>query len=77
LKARGGYGLKINFVMTKQAQMTIINSVISWFMKKRMHQLELFMKYPHDVQEEWFRRLILSARNTEWVKNNGTPATKK
>jgi hypothetical protein len=62
--------------MTKQAQMTIINSVISWFMKKRMHQLELFMKYPHDVQEEWFRRLILSARNTEWVKNNGTPASK-
>ena len=71
MKARGGYGLKINFVMTKQFQMTIINSVISWFMKKRMHQLELFMKYPHDVQEEWFRRLILSARNTEWGKKYG------
>lgn len=48
--------------------MTIFNSVISWFMKKRMHQIELFMKYPHDVQEEWLRKLILSARNTEWGK---------
>lgn len=48
--------------------MPFINSVISWFMKKRMHQIELFMKYPHDVQSEWFRSLINSARNTEWGK---------
>ena len=46
--------------------MIFINSVVSWFMKKRMHQIELFMKYPHDVQEEWLKKLILSARNTEW-----------
>ena len=50
--------------------MTIINSVIAWFMKKRMHQIELFMKYPHDVQDELFRKLILSARNTEWGKKH-------
>jgi len=37
-------------------------------MKKRMHQIELFMKYPLDVQDEWFKKLILSARNTEWGK---------
>jgi len=48
--------------------MTIINSVISWFMKKRMHQIELFMKYPIDVQDEWFKKLILAGRNTEWGK---------
>lgn len=51
--------------------MTFINSLISWFMKKRMHQIELFMKYPHDVQEEWFRKLLLSARGTEWGKKYG------
>lgn len=50
--------------------MTLINSVISWFMKKRMHQIELFMKYPHDVQEEWFRKLILAGRQTEWGKGH-------
>jgi hypothetical protein len=46
--------------------MPIFNSVISWFIKKRIHQIELFMKYPHDVQGEWFRKLVTSARDTEW-----------
>ncbi len=31
-----------------------------------MHQIELFMKYPHDVQEEWLRKLIIAGRQTEW-----------
>ncbi|MEO6149991.1 MAG: GH3 auxin-responsive promoter family protein [Mucilaginibacter sp.] len=48
--------------------MTIFNSVISWFMKKRIHQIELFMKYPHEVQEEWFENLMITAENTEWGK---------
>ncbi|MXV13876.1 GH3 auxin-responsive promoter family protein [Hufsiella ginkgonis] len=46
--------------------MTIVNSIFSWIMKKRIHQIELFMKYPHDVQEEWFQKLISSAQHTEW-----------
>ncbi len=24
------------------------------------------MKYPHEVQEEWFRRLVITAKDTEW-----------
>ena len=47
----------------------IINSFISWLMKKRMHQIELFMKYPHDVQAEWLMKLINAAQNTEWGKS--------
>jgi hypothetical protein len=31
-----------------------------------MHQIELFMKYPVEVQEEWFNRLIDTASKTEW-----------
>lgn len=46
--------------------MTLFNSVISWFIRKRIHQIELFMKYPHDVQEEWFENLLHAARDTEW-----------
>lgn len=46
--------------------MPIFNSLISWFIKKRIHQIELFMKYPHDVQGEWFRKLVTTARDTEW-----------
>jgi hypothetical protein len=48
--------------------MTIFNSVFTWFMKKRIHQIELFMKYPNEVQEEWFEQLIAVATHTEWGK---------
>ena len=44
--------------------MAILNSLFTWIMKKRIHQIELFMKYPHDVQDELFRSLIYTARNT-------------
>jgi hypothetical protein len=37
-------------------------------MKKRIHQIELFMKYPNEVQEEWFEQLISGAEQTEWGK---------
>ena len=37
-------------------------------MKKRIHQMELFMKHPHDVQDEWFQNLIVAAEATEWGK---------
>ena len=48
--------------------MALINSVLSWLMKKRFHQIELFMKYPLEVQEEWFKKLISQAKDTEWGK---------
>jgi hypothetical protein len=48
--------------------MAIFNSVFTWFMKKRIHQIELFMKYPNEVQEEWFEQLISGAEQTEWGK---------
>jgi len=51
--------------------MTIFNSVFTWFMKKRIHQIELFMKYPNEVQEEWFEQLVAGAENTEWGKLYG------
>jgi hypothetical protein len=35
-------------------------------MKKRIHQIELFIKYPFDVQEDWRKKLISLAKNTEW-----------
>ena len=48
--------------------MTIVNTFLNWYMKKRMHQIELFMKYPDEVQEEWFGSLVNDAINTEWGK---------
>ena len=51
--------------------MALVSSVVSWLMKKRMHQIELFIKYPHDVQSEWFKRLLQDAKDTEWGKKYG------
>jgi len=42
----------------------LFNTVVSWFLKKRKHQMELFLKYPIDVQKELLIRLIGVARNT-------------
>lgn len=50
--------------------MEIINSVFTWFIKKRIHQMELFMKYPINVQHELLSRLLLEAKNTEWGKQH-------
>ena len=48
--------------------MAIVNSIFTWYMKKRIHQIELFIKYPFDVQEEWLKTLLSTAKNTEWGK---------
>jgi len=42
----------------------IINSVATWFLKKRIHQIELFLKYPNEVQEELLLNLIRTAEHT-------------
>ncbi len=42
----------------------LINSIASWVLKQRIHQIELFVKYPHEVQEELLLHLIRSAEDT-------------
>ncbi|MBA9072877.1 hypothetical protein GGR22_001003 [Flavobacterium gossypii] len=42
----------------------IINSVATWILKKRIHQIELFLKYPNEVQEELLLNLIRTAEYT-------------
>lgn len=42
----------------------IINSIASWVLKQRIHQIELFLKYPHEVQEELLMNLIRQAEET-------------
>jgi hypothetical protein len=42
----------------------IVNSIISWFLKKRIHQIQLFLKYPIDVQDELLMKLINSSKRT-------------
>ncbi len=42
----------------------IINSIATWILKKRIHQIELFMKYPNEVQEELLLSLLKTSENT-------------
>lgn len=52
-------------------KLDLVNSFISWRMKKRFHQLELFMKYPNEVQNELIFSLLDKAKNTEWGQKYG------
>lgn len=49
----------------------IVNSIASWFLKKRFHQIELFLKYPNEVQQELLLQLIYKAKDTEIGKQYG------
>lgn len=42
----------------------LINSIASWVLKQRIHQIELFLKYPHEVQEELMMKLVRSSEDT-------------
>jgi hypothetical protein len=52
----------------KKQIMPIINSIVTWLNTKRLHQIELFKKYPFDVQHETLYKLITKAQDTDWGK---------
>ena len=43
----------------------LFNSIASWFLKKRIHQIELFTKYPHEVQQEVLQELLRVSEQTQ------------
>ncbi len=42
------------------------NSIFAWMMKKRIHQIDLFRKYPVEVQHELLEKLLYKASSTEF-----------
>ena len=50
--------------------MPILTSIISWLNVKRISEIELMRKYPHNVQEETFFKLIEKAKDTIWGKDH-------
>ena len=46
--------------------MKIYNSIVSWIIKKRIHQIKLFINHPHEVQEELRLSLVDKAKNTDF-----------
>ena len=48
----------------------MFNAVFSWMLKQRIGQIEDFMKHPHRVQEDVFRRLIQDGSKTVWGRDH-------
>lgn len=46
------------------------NSIFSWVMKKRLHQIELFMKYPYEVQNDVLEKLLTAGTQTEFGRTH-------
>jgi len=46
--------------------MPVINSIINWVNFKRIYQIDLFKKHPHEVQREVLFGLLEKASNTEY-----------
>ena len=46
------------------------NSIFSWIIKKRIHQIDLFKQHPIDVQFDVFEQLITTAKDTEFGKQH-------
>ena len=44
----------------------VFNSIASWAIKKRIHQIELFMKHPTEVQNETLLSIVDKTKNTIW-----------
>lgn len=44
------------------------NSIFAWVMKKRLHQIDLFRKYPLEVQHELFERMLQNAAKTAFTQ---------
>ncbi|TAI46984.1 GH3 auxin-responsive promoter family protein [Flagellimonas allohymeniacidonis] len=49
----------------------LFNSIASWLLRKRYHQIELFLKYPLDVQSEVLSYLIDFSKDTVMGKQHG------
>lgn len=49
----------------------LFNSIASWLLRKRYHQIELFLKYPLDVQDEVLRQLMDFSQDTMIGKQYG------
>ena len=54
----------------------IINSIASWVLKQRIHEIELFLKYPNEVQEELLMNLIRNCEETVVGKNHNFESIK-
>ena len=49
----------------------LLHTVVTWLLKKRVHDIELFIKYPNEVQRDELMSLLQTAKKTEVGKQYG------
>lgn len=49
----------------------LVHKVASWFLKRRIDQVQRFIRFPHDTQRQLLLQLLERARDTEWGKTYG------
>lgn len=54
----------------------MLNSILKYFLRKRLKRIEAFMKNPHDFQQNIFRELIYKGKDTEWGRKYGYASIK-
>ena len=52
----------------------LVNSIASWFLKKRIYQIEHFLNNPNEVQLELLMSLVNTAKKTEIGKQYDFPS---
>ena len=48
-----------------------VNTVFSWFIRKRLHQIALFKQYPHEVQAEVLQQHMEALSKTSFGREHG------
>lgn len=57
--------------------MPLLTSIVKWLNFKRSTQIDLIRKYPRQVQEECFFKLIRNSVGTEWGRKNNYKSIEK
>lgn len=52
-------------------QIPLFNTVLSWILKKRKYQVDMFLQHPLEVQNEVLYELLSDARNTTFGEKHG------
>jgi hypothetical protein len=49
----------------------ILNIILKSVLKRRISQIQRFIDFPHETQQELLRKLIVKGKNTDWGKHYG------
>ncbi len=49
----------------------LFNSVISWYFKKRIQQVQYCIEHPVEIQQDWWKRLISQGERTKFGREYG------